>query len=248
MRRPIIGVLQCWDTRQIANPTGRDDWRASMDGEKRLSSQTVDGPKENRRHEVRRGAGKASGDLRRWILCIMFGFCLPLLNADSALCQLNSSPAGVVLIARVESLSLSTSSATASPVSTGTEPAAATGAVLISTRWAVPANYTTLRLLCKSTGVGGPVDGRAPQEEVSSGSAVQGAVTPGTVPGIVASGAPRQLASQSSEMTLWSQSSGATNMPGDRHDNVTLDTARTGASGYGTKAEKTGFSLRVEAL
>lgn len=248
MLRPKISGLQCWDPRQIANPAGRGEWCAFADGQKQHGSQSIDGPGGNQRDGVRRGAVTASSDLRWWILGIMFGFCLPLLNPDSALCQLQSSPGGVVLIARVESLSLSSSSATTPPAgATGTE-AAAAGAMLISTQWAVPANYTTLRLLCKSTGVGAALDGRAPQGEVSSGSAVQGPVRAGTVPGIGAPGEPGRLAPQSSEMTLWSQSSGATNMPGNRNDNVTLDTARNGASGYGTKAEKKGLSLRVEAL
>jgi hypothetical protein len=104
-----------------------------------------------------------------------FAILLLALQGVSGWCQMHprggfsSGPAGVLLIARVESLSVKANAATgAVPGFSATANAAQP--IAITTSWAVPANYTTFRV---SEYFGGP-------QEAASGQAAGGPEAAGT--------------------------------------------------------------------
>jgi hypothetical protein len=174
----------------------------------------------------------------------VLAICLGAVNAPLAWGQLHSRPAAVVLIANLESLSVSARFAPSFP---GTGPAETDlEQVAVSTSWAIPAHRTTLRLF------GGLLE---EEQAVSAGKGAQGN-------GSVAVPSQREtdvthasfdargtatLRSGDAGQALMSQGA-ESNRADSRTNLINLDFGRKSSSKPGIGADTTTFSIRMEAL
>jgi hypothetical protein len=175
------------------------------------------------------------------ILAILLGF----LSSPSLFAQLHSRPASVMLIARLESLSVSATSA--GPEVPGVGAATKVSReVAVRTSWAVPANCTTLRL------VGGFSDewqvdsaGRKAQSGNSVAEPSQrGAKVAQSRTG---AGGTETLEPGETGRTLMSQGA-ESNRADSRTNLVNLELGRKKGSEAGLGGNAATFSVRVEAL
>lgn len=135
---------------------------------------------------------------------------LPLLLAVSAICQNTSHPAGVLLVARLESVSVRAGVFSLSPEGFDSD----SGHLTLTSSWAVPAHWTTLRLSVRFAGESGALH---PSRLSDGGEKISAATNP--VPG---SPATRIVVPQDRTAVVFVQSAGSTNGPVRRSYNVDL--------------------------
>lgn len=160
---------------------------------------------------------------------------LPVLLAAASACgQSTSAPAGVFLVATLETVSVH---ASASPAMAGPH-ADVTRQVTLTTALTVPADSTTLRL-------SGSLDRTSPPLD-SFPSAISG--SPGLTDPVAAQSVSRVLCPAQGDISLFVQPAGRTDFPVRRTDNLDLDwktsphAASSSASASGT------LEILVQAL
>lgn len=148
-------------------------------------------------------------------------------------CQMHPRPrptsgaGSVLLIARVESLSVAAAWATASPVRLDGQPSAVSAEVAVTTQWAVPANYTTFRLL-GYIGKAGPFGAgvQADRSEIAG----------------------NETGSSDSGETLLVVDSGETNAARTRTDDIALRDVEQGRDERSTDTEEGRLTIVIQAL
>jgi len=164
------------------------------------------------------------------------GLCLLLLLAASDTCsaQLNARPGAVLLIARLESLSVSTDAN--GHESAGNNVYSDGNSVSLTTSWAVPANLTTLRVLgyVQAATPGPSAEDIAPCKRVSSPADVDPDRSCGPEVRYI-------------PVTLFSQAAGETKQAASRTDDVHLPGRDTAGSAQTDSKRDTVFVV-VQAL
>jgi hypothetical protein len=177
---------------------------------------------------------------------VVLAILLGVLNSQFLFAQLHSGGASVLLIARLESLSVSATSAVPTVLGAGS---AITDSqqVAVRTSWAVPANRTTVRL------IGGLSDGSqvvaAGKKALNSGSIAaapsargKDAAQPGP-----ASKSVETLCPGEAGQTLMSQRA-ESNRADSRTSHINLEFGRGKTSEAGFGGNTATFSVQVEAL
>lgn len=186
----------------------------------------------------------ATGDkqLSPIILAILLGF----LSSPSLFAQLHSRPASVMLIARLESLSVSATSAgpEVPGVGAATEDSRE---VAVKTSWAVPANCTTVRV------IGGLSDGSqvvaAEERAVNSGSktAAPSARGKDAAQSVAVADRAETLRPGETGRTLMSQEAESSRAD-SRTNQINLEFGRRKGAEMGFAGDTATFSVLVEAL
>lgn len=176
---------------------------------------------------------------------LLAGISLALFSSPS-LAQLHSRPASVMLVATLESVSVS-----ATPGIPGVRdndgPRPDSQPVVITTSWAIPAHRTTLRL----------VGGLSQQPEMTSRAQITAASSPMAVAlKQAAEAAQSHLAancieapvSRNERFTLMKQGTGDTNRADSRTNSVNLVLANANTCRRRFEPDVATFSIRMEAL
>ena len=151
-----------------------------------------------------------------------FVFVLFALNARFAFCQLNSRAAGVVLIATLESLTVSATPTIAIPLVSG-GPATKPLPIEITTAWAVSSNRTTVRVVGYFTLATAALSNGYNSPSNVPAAAILGRVTTGMPTSFAAFTENAALGPAGAGLTLWTQMVGDTNLAATRTDSLNLE-------------------------
>ncbi len=186
----------------------------------------------------------ASGMRFRAIVSAIF---LGALASQPSFGQLYSRPASIVLIATLESLSVS-ATPLAPAVSQAGEGTADSHLLTITTSWAVPANRTTLRMV-GSFSTASPALWTAKMDPSIAPMAAAPSRAETSVPD-PPSNANCTAAMQSgdAERMLMNQGAGDTNRADSRTDHIDLIFGKNQIAGAGSGGSSATLSIRVEAL
>lgn len=160
--------------------------------------------------------------LRRSILlcCVGVFLCFDLTAARG---QVLSRPAAVLLIARVESVGVS-ARPDDEPGQSETDPGLDAERLMIKTSWAVPPNFTRLRLIRSITCESNGVPPRNPRFDLKSNPKNVDKMAPGSggISCLGSSAWATDAAFRSSSELLWNESSGSTNQAKAREVRIQL--------------------------
>lgn len=184
----------------------------------------------------------------RRILETMFGALIATLASQSSFGQLHSRPAGVVLVATLESLSVSAT--TPSLLASASDGASIDGSerVQIRTSWAVPADRTTLRLIgalsTESQTISGSNGGSAnPPAPLTSNQERDKVARCSS-----GSSCTRTIHSGDAGLILMTLRAGDTNRADTRTKSINLVSGSAISSRRSSEPGSATFSIRVEAL